>query len=96
MTITGAAVEGSTGDGDGDGKNTTTDENGEKNEKKKKRAVRPNLYSYRIVGTIYHIPTKSSYGKVYRNLARAEQRDFMIRNGLAKPYSDTGCLRPAR
>ncbi|KAI3391474.1 hypothetical protein diail_7316, partial [Diaporthe ilicicola] len=89
MTITGAAVDGSTGDGNGDGKNTTTDENGKKNEKNKKRAVRPNMYSYRIGGTIYHIPIKSSLGEVYRNLARAEQRDFMIKNGLAKPYSDT-------
>lgn len=95
-SITGAAVEGSSGDGDGDGKNTTTDENGEKNEKTNRRAVRPNLYSYRIGGTIYHIPIKSSLGEVYRNLARAQQRDFMIKNGLAKPYSDTGRLRPAR
>lgn len=97
-SITGAAVEGSTGDGDGDGKNTTTDENGEKNDKKKKRAVRANLYSYRVGGTIYHIPIKSSLGEVYRNLPRAQQLDFMIKNGLAKPYSDTGrlCLRRAQ
>lgn len=95
-SITGAAVEGSTGDGDGDGKNTTTDENGEKNEKKKKRAVRANLYSYRIGGTIYHIPINSSLGEVYRNLDRAQQLDFMIKNGLAKPYSNTGRLRVAR
>lgn len=99
-SITGAAVEGSTGDGDGngdgDGKNTTTDGNGEKSEKKKKRAVRANLYSWRIGGTIYHIPIKSSLGEVYRNLTRAEQLDFMIQNGFAKPYSNTSCLRTAR
>lgn len=52
MTIASDAIEGSTrdgdrdskGDGNGDGKNTTTDENGEKKEKKQKRAVRANWY----------------------------------------------------
>lgn len=98
-TNSGASAEHSTGDGDGDdrgGNDATMEENIEE-EKPQKRAVRANLYAFIIRDTIYHIEIKSSLGETYRNLAtKAEQREFMIKHGMAKPYNPGGRLWAVR
>lgn len=90
QTISGAAVEGSTGDGDGDGGggNEATMEKNTEEDKPKKRAVRANMYAFITRDTIYHIEIKSALGETYRSLpTKAEQREFMIKHGKAKPYN---------
>ncbi|KAK2598640.1 hypothetical protein N8I77_012035 [Diaporthe amygdali] len=98
-TISGAAVEGSTGDGDGDngGGNDAAVEENRGGNKPKKRARRANLYSFLLRETMYHIEINSSLGETYRNLAtKAEQREFMIEHGKAEPYNRGSRLWAAR
>lgn len=96
LTVPGAAMEGSTGDGDGGNDDDAAAGENRGGTEPKKRAVRANLYAYRIAGTIYHITINSPLGEAYRNLStKAEQREFMIRNGAAKPYVRGICLRVA-
>ncbi|KAJ0115203.1 hypothetical protein J7T55_001613 [Diaporthe amygdali] len=85
-------VEGSNGDGD----DAATEEKMGKNEKKKKRAVRATLYTARYDGKLYHVPINSSLGEAYRNLVtKAERLEFMIKNGVAEPYTSRCCYRLA-
>lgn len=98
-TNTGATVEGCTGDGegkDGGGNDATMDKNTEE-DKPQKRAVRANMYAFIIRDTIYQIEIKSSLGETYRNLpTKAEQREFMIKHGKAKPNNLSGRLWAVR
>lgn len=85
LTISGAAVEGSNGGGD----DAATEMEMGKNEKKKKRAVRATLYTTHYDGMLYDIPIHSSLGEAYRKLVtRDERREFMIQNGVARPYKN--------
>ncbi|KAG6359804.1 hypothetical protein INS49_010857 [Diaporthe citri] len=98
MIISGAFVEGSSGDGDDDGggNNASTEENRGESEPKK-RAVRADWYSFFFRGTVYHIKMNSSLGETYQSLAtKAEQRNFMIENGEAEPYICGSRVRAAR
>lgn len=98
-TNSGAAAEGSSGDADGDdgGGNDATMEKNTEEDKPQKRAVRANMYAFITRDTIYHIEIKSSLGETYRNLpTKAEQREFMIKHGKAKPNNLSCRLRAVR
>lgn len=63
----------------------------------KKRAIRASLYTYRRTNsTIYQIPVNSSLGEKYCSLAtNNEKREFLAKNGAARPYPDTPRCRVA-
>lgn len=91
LTISGAAVE----DSNGGGHDSATQNKVRENEKKK-RAVRATLYTCRYKGMLYDIPIHSLLGEAYRNLVTKEERcEFMIQNGVARPYTTSCCYKPA-